>query len=238
MALTLAGIRDIVGKRLQLSTQDIPDEVIDDAVTDALEEFAEVRELNVFGSFATSGNVQDYPFPTEADALTQVAYSTGLIIEDAFAGDPDLKSFFERELFNFGFGGNVFDNPSLGQIFFQKLHSFKTRFFADFEVLDRETGRIVRLLSTPQSDGTAFWEGAKKRILTTVSEQDEKSFLKGVLWKVCEARAAKLAVVEQISESGGISMKPATTFWVKKAEKFEKSFKADFGASAGFIMRG
>jgi hypothetical protein len=249
MSLSLTLIRSRTRNRTGLLDSDLADAIIDDAINIALVEFSKAKPPEVYGIMPLVADQQDYAYPDgtlyqnfvgpnnvtmSAPAVTRVKellFSSGITTTYPFF-DKDFPITVVQDLFNVQFGGNVFEGPSLARVLFQKLESFREGFGATFKNLNGNPKKL-RLIPTPTDNGFAAYYGYFKWTdVTQIYDEDQEAFLKAVLWKVAEARAMSLAVVENLSEAGGVKFTPAHKFWNDKACDWRDDFLGDVGANA------
>ena len=257
MALSQETILTRVRNRTGLSPNDRSDAVIQDDALAALVEYSKFKPAEVYGLLPTLSGVQDYNLPDGKtnyqnwilpDGVTEYStpavnnirdllYSSGITATYPFF-DKDFPLTVVQDLFNVQFGGNVFESPSLARVLFDKLQQFRDVFGVDFQVIQGTT-KFLRIFPSPTQDGiAAFYGTARWTDLSTLPAEDEEAFVKAVLWKTAEGRAGQLAVMKQMSQSGGMNFQPAFDYWDKKSQCWKDEFLGDIGASAMPIVVG
>jgi hypothetical protein len=242
-------IIDKVTHRLALKDGDFTPERITSCTEDALREYSRYKTLDIYGTLALQANRQDYPLselkpfdqsdPTETVAdVRLVLYSPGTLLYDAISFDAELQKVVDSDLLRTQFGGSIFDNPSLGVVYFQKLTQYRDRFDVQFQQLETPNGKILRLTRVPVSEGPAYWQGRSYWTLDKIEDLNQETFLKFVLAECAQSRANELAVMNSYSEGGGISMSPAFKYWNDKAEEYRKQAQGTTGAYAGVFLVG
>lgn len=257
MSLSQELILTKVRNRTGLTPNDVPDDLIQDAAESALTELSFNAPLEVFGFFPTIAGVQDYQFPDgtlyQGVTLpwTNTPYNTPKVtsVRDVFfdpGGTSGLYPFFDGDLpvylfqdsFNTQFGGNFWESPSLGRVLFTKIQAFRNSYSPQASIILGKQ-KLIRLVPTPtQASVAAFWGTGPYESIEDIDDSDTEAYLKAVLWKVAEARAMQLAVVDTLGEAGGALMRPAHAFWAKRADKYEQDFLDDIGANVMGIFRG
>jgi hypothetical protein len=230
-------VRQRVRSRTQLSIADFPDEDIQSACDAALTEFSRQKGKSVYGVINVQQDVDVYPYPTGISKLKEVLYDASVLAGFGLAFAADFPIQLLQNLNVERFGGNVFENPSLSKVFFEKLKNFQESFGTSFQELNT-VPKTFRLTPAPQVAGQAYYEGRAKWALVEIYEEDEEVFMKAVLWKVAESRANQISVMQQMSQAGGISFQPANKFWQDQAEKYRKSFELEVGGLAGGVFLG
>ncbi len=249
MALAQQYIIDKVRARLGLSVQDMANSVIESAIEDGLRSYSRQKAVDIFGTLPLQADRQDYfirdlvPFdgsdPEESvSEVRLLLYSPGTLLYDAISFDAELQKVVDADLLRSQFGGNVFDNPSLGRIYFTKLKEYRARFDINFEEFSTSQGKIIRLMRVPVSGSVAYWQGRGYWTIEEITDLDQEVFLLAVLAECAQARANQLAVMKSYSENAGVSMSPAFDYWNALADKYRLQFGAQFGQSAGVFSIG
>lgn len=241
--LTPRTIKDSVWKRTGLAQSELDEGVIDDSITAALTEFSNVRPKTAYGQMNLTAGISIYPMPDGVEDLLQFYYGTQTTILNNFSFEDILLSSVQGSLANINFGGDIFENPSLTHIWFQKMKEFQNNVSAPgWEVLDgaNEGDGLdkIRLYRVPEQDGVAYYSGSGDWELDEVVKEDTETFMKAVMWKVAEARAMRLAVAVSLREYGGITLSPAFDFWQKKANQFQEEFYDNVGFHRGVMVVG
>ncbi len=189
-------------------------------------------------------DVTDYPFPvagsppqSQIDTLSDFFYAPETILGNISFEEQVLAS-IQGNIINLDFGGNIFENPSLVNIWFSKMKEFRENVgLPSWRVLEGNPN-MIRLGTNPKQNGTAYWEGTGPWTIEKILSNDEEVFMKCVLWKVADGRVMRISVVDDYYEYGGIRIRPATDFWKKKAEEFKEDFLKDVGFYRGVIAVG
>lgn len=230
------------------------DGVLNTALNSALAEFSKYKSMVLYGFFNVLNNQTEYTFPSNPPRTdpTQPGFPANLVgIRDIFYSPQSLLgnnlSFedmllqsVQGNIISLDFGGNIFENPSLVQIWFTKLKSFRdTIGTPDYRVLDTSPYKTIQLLDPPEQDVTGYWEGYGSWALSDIQPIDYETFYKAYLWKIAEIRSMNLAVAKQYSEgSSGAQVQPAFDFWNTKAKDFKQEFLGDVGQGRGIIAVG
>lgn len=243
-SLTARTIRDKVWKRMGLSSAELTEPTLDEALSAALTEYSRHRPKVVFGTLPILNGVSDYNFPTAGsppvaviDTLNEFYYSPQTILGN-LTFEEELLMAIQGNIINLDFGGNIFENPTLVTIWFSKLKEFRAALGEpSWRVLEGNPN-IIRLGSVPTQDGTAYFEGYGPWLVSQILPNDEEVFMKCVLWKAAEGRVMRISVVDDYYEYGGIRIRPATDFWQKKCLEFKEQFLQDVGYYRGVISVG
>lgn len=226
-----AAVTRKVRARLQLLTIDMSDDDIESCTEDALSEFSNAITKNFFGTFPVYKGQDLYSYPPDIDVLDEVLFDQDILGSgDIF--DRDLRIMLVGGSVQ-GFGGNVFENPTLLPIFFGKLKNFTAFFETSFEDLDTFSPRQIRLDPVPTANGNAYYSGHSTWASDEIPANRQETFLLAVLWKVSEARGNKLAVMKSISQSGGSQYQPAIEHWEKQAALYKEQFEGRSGTKGG-----
>jgi len=230
------------------------DSIINPGIDAALIEFSYFRPNPVFGSIPLQIGVTDYPFPMAGSPLVPLIDSVVDFFYSPFTDLAELTDNYTFEeivllgafqgigagggLLGAGFGGSVFENPSLVTIWYSKLNQFRSNFGRHEWLVVPGQPSLIRLSTMPTRATTAYYEGRAMWTLDTITERDRETFMKCVLWKTSEIRSMSLAVVTNYYEFGGIRIEPAFAYWEKKAQDFQKQFMDDVGANSGVMVIG
>jgi hypothetical protein len=243
-------VKTDIWERTGLTPAEMPEQVLDSGIKAALTEFSKHRTRKLFGQLNIIMNQTEYPFPTIA-----LAQWTGLGIPDNVSDISDfyyapetilgnlsfeetILTSIQGNIINLDFGGNIFDNPSLVYIWFEKLREFRdTIGIPPWRVIDGNP-KILQLQQTPNENGVSYWEGKATWLIGDILPEDFEAFTKCSLWKAAEARAMKLAVAKEYREGTGIMAQPAFEFWQTKAKEFKADFLADVGHGRGLFSIG
>lgn len=247
MPLSARTMKDKVWKRTGLSMTELLEPVIEEAISAALTEFSIYAPNTIFGYMPIFKDVTDYAFPLVGSPpqnllndISDFFYGgTDIVLGNFSVEDLMLMNFQgQGSLFSAGFGGNVFNNPSLIKIWFTKLSAFRDSIgLFPWSVIDGANS-IIRLGRNPSSDGTAYFQGNASWTIDQIDPLSEEIFMKCLMWKVAEGRAMKLAVVDDYYEYGGIRIRPAFDFWQKKSAEYKEQFYSDIGSERGVIQIG
>jgi hypothetical protein len=243
--LTKRTVRDKVWKRTGLSESELTQPVIEEAIDSAMIEFSKHRERILSGTMPIQSGVVDYAFPTAGspptvllDDVTDFFYSNSETFIGDFSFEDLLLMSIQGGMFSINFGGNIFENPSLVNIWYTKLAAFRdTIGLPDWSIVQGNP-MTIRLGTTPTQDGTAYFQGRGQWTLDLILPSDEEVFMKAVMWKVAEGRVMKISVVDDYYEYGGIRIRPATDFWDKKEKEYKEDFLKDVGFYRGVIAIG
>lgn len=243
--LTKRTVLDKVWKRTGLSTTEMTEPVISEAIDAALTEFSKHRERTLYGTMPIYNGVTDYVFPsagspptTLLDDVTDFFYSNAETFIGDFSFEDLLLMSIQGGMFSINFGGNIFENPSLVTVWYTKLCAFRDTIGLPAWSIVQGNPMIIRLGETPTQDGTAYFQGRGPWTLDLILPSDEETFMKCVMWKVAEARVMKISVVDDYYEYGGIRIRPATDFWNKKQQEYRELFLQDVGFYRGVISIG
>jgi hypothetical protein len=227
--LTLRTLKATVWTRTGLSQSELDEAVVDSCIQGGLVEYSNVRSKTSYGTMAIQAGVDIYTLPDGIQDLLQFYYGTNTTILNNFSFEDILLSSMQGSLANINFGGDIFENPSLTHIWFSKMKEFQDNLAQPtWEILDGtnegDGQDKIRLFRVPDTDGIAYYQGSGDWELEEVIAGDSETFLRAVMWKICEARAMKIAVAAEYREYGGIQMVPAFAFWQKKADQFQEEF--------------
>lgn len=255
MALSLQTVKSTVEDRTGLSCSDFGGETaLQTAVISATSEFSKRKSGTLYGFFNVLQNVTEYPFPSNPlpsgptapgfpanlVMITDVYFSPQSMLGNNLSFEDMLLQSIQGNVVVLDFGGNIFENPSLVQIWFQKLRDFRdTIGTPDWRIIDTSPVKTLQLLDAPDQNSTGYWEGRRSWLLSDIQPVDYEAFYKAVLWKLAQSRAMRLAVAKQYSEgSGGPQVQPAFDFWNEMAKQFKQEFFDEVGEGRGIITIG
>jgi hypothetical protein len=236
--LTQVTVEDKVRKRLGLPEAELPTPNLDEAFEAALVEFSKHRPNRTFGTLPITAQVIDYPFPSPLEEILDFFYAPQTILGN-LSFEEEVLVAIQGNVINIDFGGNIFENPTLVTVWFQKMKDFRENIgLPPWRVLeDPINGMTLRLGQIPSEDGTAYWEGKIPWTLAQIFPKDYECFEKACLWKASEWRANRLAVVKSYSDAG-IRTEPATDYWEKRAANYKQEFLMDVGYYRGSLAVG
>jgi hypothetical protein len=224
---------------LGLEPQELPQPVLDEAISSALIEFGKHRTNTVHNLMPITAQTIDYPFPSDVEEITDVFYAPTSILGN-MSFEEEVLMAIQGNVINIDFGGNIFENPSLVSIWFSKMNSFRENLgLPGWRVLDDPVnGRMIRLGDIPSNAGTAYYEGKGPWTINKIYATDQEAFQKACMWKTAEWRANRLAVAKDYYEYGGVRVEPAFEYWNKRATDYKEEFLRDVGFYRGIMQIG
>lgn len=232
-----------VWDRTGCNERELPERIILSGIKAAMREFTAYRSKDVYGTLDILAGQDIYDMPDGIEVLQDLYYGTQTTILNNFSFEDILISSMQGSLSNISFGGDIFENPVLTRIWFSKMKQLQDNIAAPtWVVLDganQDDGMDkIRLFSVPDVDGSAFYQGTGIWTLEEITPSDVETFMKAVMWKVCENRAMKMAVASDYYEYGGVRIVPATDFWQKKSVQYQSEFMDNVGAGRGSLVVG
>jgi hypothetical protein len=245
MPLATSTITNALKDRTGIGCSGLSDDAIALVIKSGLAEYSKYRQRSASGSFHYQAGVTNYLFPNEPDFpanlvnITDVFYASQTAIDADFSFEDLFLESVQGDYVTLDFGGNIFENPSLVRIFFQKLREFRSNVgMGDWDIFPTSPKKTLRLLASPKNDGVGYWEGSLSWTQSDIPEADFEIFYKACLWKLAEVRAMSLAVAKSYKEGSNILVEPAFDFWNTKAKDFREQFLQDVGAFGGIISVG
>lgn len=230
LAEVLAAVRVRQGSP---STSDVPDSWLTEGVTGTLRDYALRR-----------GHLRLHTIPGVQDQDLYDLPGVAVRVVDAFwnlAGEVDPNPFDAEQLLfttqlDPGLGINLFENPSVLNIFYQKVNAFRNRFQGVWQEVIAPTGGTlqVRLMPPVKTTGSTVYVLFREAVadVNRLPAGELEVFLEGIMGAVYETRAARATVVESMS-FGGASLQFGGKSFAELSKHHKKRFQLLAGEPAG-----